>query len=438
VVQISSGSPTTTYSPTQYRIPVGAPGSVLTNSAITDNGIVSIAETVEVPGGTVILGSNGTASGYLLLQGASSGSMGLTTPNTSAATPFLYVLPTSVSSGAFLQDQGSTTCPALAAGAPTNCELLGWQAGALAVNSYAGLTAPSVSVVDNGDGGGTLLANTQYCYQVTAYNNVGTTTATGNHCVTTANDAINTHSITVTASGVTGTPITGYSFYGRLNVTDCDGALNGCRYIISQSSASWVDTGSPATVSNTSALIAVNTTNSIGFGPASAPTGQYQNGTPNTIWLAQVNNYTLALVGGYTGNNGPTLEFAPGGTGSAGTINYQGGNPQFNFSSSIQATGSLVASGPLNLASTQTTVSGSTSGTAIFSEPFAGTSFKRVVIYLNALLGTASYTYPTAFTDTPSCVATSAVACSVLTSTSTTAVTVTGATTTGFIFLEGY
>lgn len=87
---------------------------------------------------------------------------------------------------------------------------------------------------------------------------------------------------------------------------------------------------------------------------------------------------------------------------------------------------------------TQTTVACSTSGNAIFSQPFRGSSDKKVLIHLAACVGTASYTYPTAFTNAPGCYASSLVACSVAGTPSTTAVTITGATTTGSLMLEDY
>jgi hypothetical protein len=82
----------------------------------------------------------------------------------------------------------------------------------------------------------------------------------------------------------------------------------------------------------------------------------------------------------------------------------------------------------------QTMVNGSTSGTAVFSEPFAGSSYKKAVIHMAATTGTASYTFPTAFSFTPIVMNADAN----VTSLSTTAVTVTGAATTDTIILEGY
>ena len=94
--------------------------------------------------------------------------------------------------------------------------------------------------------------------------------------------------------------------------------------------------------------------------------------------------------------------------------------------------------GAMSSAEVQTSVSGSTSGSAAFSEPWIGAFNKRVVVYLNALNGTASYTFPTSFTNIPQIITTNGPAAAIVTSLSTTAMTCTGATTTGFIILEGY
>ena len=88
----------------------------------------------------------------------------------------------------------------------------------------------------------------------------------------------------------------------------------------------------------------------------------------------------------------------------------------------------------VNIQSTQTTVNCSSSGTVVFSQPFRGSSYKKVIVYRNAALGTATYTFPVAFTNIPKDVTNNGE----VTSLTTTSVTITGATSTGFIIIEGY
>lgn len=137
------------------------------------------------------------------------------------------------------------------------------------------------------------------------------------------------------------------------------------------------------------------------------------NGTSNQLRIDNTNNANPLLFGDF----------------SARTLIINGG---LTAASGLTVTGGII-SNPV-----QTTVSNSTSGTTVFSEPITGTTYKKVIVFLNAALGTASYTFPVAFTNTPSVFASDDVAAAVITAKSTTAITVTGATSTGFLILEGY
>jgi hypothetical protein len=98
----------------------------------------------------------------------------------------------------------------------------------------------------------------------------------------------------------------------------------------------------------------------------------------------------------------------------------------------------LLTTVPIKITSATTSVTGSTSGTAVFSQPEAGGTMKIVMIQLTSLIGTASYTYPTAFVNTPVVLTSSGLSGSIATSVSTTAVTCTGTTSTGTLILMGY
>ena len=104
--------------------------SVAGTSPITASGsfTLSIPSPFIAPGaveGTSFQGTDTTHTAYVLMSGKTSGGQGFSVPDV-AGTATLYIMPTAVSSGGVLTDGGSTSCPTLAAGAPTNCELLQW------------------------------------------------------------------------------------------------------------------------------------------------------------------------------------------------------------------------------------------------------------------------------------------------------------------------
>ncbi len=109
-----------------------------------------------------------------------------------------------------------------------------------------------------------------------------------------------------------------------------------------------------------------------------------------------------------------------------------------SHASAITSTEPIYAPAFYATSGTQTTVNCSTSGTAIFSQPFTGAYFKVVAVTFAACVGTASYTFPTAYTNQPSVQPTNDAASTLVTTRSATAVTVTGTTSTGTLTLIGY
>ncbi len=153
---------------------------------------------------------------------------------------------------------------------------------------------------------------------------------------------------------------------------------------------------------------------------------------------SQLPNPTLTTLGGVEANTPVTHEWI-------NAINTSG-VPQLSQPAVADVTGAAPLANPtfttaittpiVNNTAAQTTVAASVSGTVVFSQPEQGSSYKKVIIYLNAASGTASYTYPTPFINTPMVLSQSLSA--TVTSVSNTACTITGTVQSGFVALEGF
>lgn len=162
------------------------------------------------------------------------------------------------------------------------------------------------------------------------------------------------------------------------------------------------------------------------------------------FWTAdKVNYYTKTESNNrYVPYNGATddvnLTIGQAGDGSSLTVN---GDVSVN-EGSLYVSNNITTSEIVNISNGETTVAGSSDGNAYFTMPFQGDSYKKVIVYMEALEGTATYTFPTSFRDTP--LFTFGVGLSMssnINSASGTSVTVQSANpftpATGFIIIEG-
>ena len=109
---------------------------------------------------------------------------------------------------------------------------------------------------------------------------------------------------------------------------------------------------------------------------------------------------TLAVTGNATFNANVTVD---GGTTLDGILTVTGATTLPGTT-----TDNLTVNGSIDSATTQYTVTGTTAGSAVWSQPFQGASYKKVIIvllgYENTTATAQTVTYTTAFTETPSVV----------------------------------
>lgn len=162
------------------------------------------------------------------------------------------------------------------------------------------------------------------------------------------------------------------------------------------------------------------------------------------INLGHANTWTANQTFGTPTSFSDNVTIAVGKSLNTPILRDNAGNAVFTASAGVATFSNRIttaATGIANVA-TQTSVAG-TAGTALFSEPEQGTSYKHVVIYLNGLTGSAAYTYPAAFSHVPNVgfgaqTTPTPLTNSNISAISATAITVTGTTATGFIILDGF
>lgn len=237
--------------------------------------------------------------------------------------------------------------------------------------------------------------------------------------------------------------------------TTCFGANAGAAMVSTGSNAAFTAIGYNAGLANTTGTsntylgsgAGSSVTNGInnvcvGFNAGAAITGSgscvflgYQAG------LSDTGNASTTCIGANTSASGFSSSSAIG-YGATCTANNQiqmGTATEYVNCPGTSASGAIKLAGALFNNTAATVVSGSVSGNLSWTQSEQGSGYKRVVIYCNALLGTATVTYTTAFLHTPVIVTTSGLSSALITTgPSTTSCIVTGATSTGFLIIEGF
>jgi hypothetical protein len=151
---------------------------------------------------------------------------------------------------------------------------------------------------------------------------------------------------------------------------------------------------------------------------------QYVSGGFGDAWTLSLNN-SWTTYGNWT-MHGPIGEVV--------FTDKKNSIDELTLTPGTPANGGGAGTPDLRISAAQTAVAASGSGTATFSEPFQGTSYKSVLVHFAAVTGTASYVFPTPFTVAPTEVDSLGLATTIGTGT----VTVTGASSTTNILLIGY
>ena len=147
----------------------------------------------------------------------------------------------------------------------------------------------------------------------------------------------------------------------------------------------------------------------------------------------------LVVGGGVGANHVRANNFYGNGSNLTGvqlpiTLTTNGTSGVATFSGNVLNVPNYDVSGGVN--QTQTTVNGSISGHLICSMPIRTSTYKKVIIDINGMSGTATYTFPVAFTKQPEI--TSEAAAGANQGLSTTGMTVDGLSYSRLIIIEGY